>query len=101
MTIGISKADLECRLKMNLEFYDADDPTILTLKWLIDNCEELDLWLTVGENTPKDRRILFFYPSGISYIGMACEGGYYPIETLIRMEPEQPTHWQKLPENPT
>ena len=49
MIIGISKADLEDRLKMNLEFYDEDNPVISTLRWLIGTCEELDPKLPVEE----------------------------------------------------
>lgn len=68
MTIGISKEDLKDLLEINLRNYDEDDPTILTLRWIMSKCEELDTWLPIDE-APKDKSILLLLDSGMAVTG--------------------------------
>jgi hypothetical protein len=60
-------------------------------RWLLENeCEELNQWKPIDENTPKDRPLLLFYP------------GYMQIVDFFDDTNKNimPSHWQELPEDP-
>lgn len=58
MTEGISKEYLEGKLLQAKKYNDVH--LIDLLKYLISQCKELDPWLPIDENTPKDRMILIW-----------------------------------------
>lgn len=65
MTEGISKEYLEEKLLQAKKYNDVN--TIDLLKYLISQCKELDPWLTIDENTPRDRKILLYWPMFINW----------------------------------
>ena len=60
----------------------------------IKECEELNQWKPIDENTPKDRALLLFYPENVNNYEMITNGNYNPHSF------RQPTHWAELPINP-
>lgn len=101
---GISKGTLLKLLDGNHE-YKMSNPYINAqrkiLIALIGHCKELDPWLPIDENTPKDRHILIMvegvvveaYWSTYHWVSdfPNYSGGVYGL---------QPTHWKELPEDP-
>ena len=100
MTIGISKEDLIARLGE----VDRSDVRLLTLLTImISECKELNPWLPIDENTPKDRRILLLYPAmldtpSVTGLWNALKGRF--VADIVIHGSIRPTHWQELPENP-
>lgn len=88
----------EKRLIEEIELYDIDVHARDILNSLIDECQELNPWQPIDENTPKDRPILFYYPPRYQR----------NEDTLISSEPSNTravefrfaTHWMELPEPP-
>ena len=100
---GISEERLK-ELKDNDCYSGIEQSVIYEL--LSDECKELNQWLPIDENTPKDRRLLLFFPGYGSY-----DGGFL----MIRRDGKDvfaasaslsvplgiwPTHYQELPEDP-
>ena len=96
MTIGISKERLV--QLMDSHMLKSDDVRTL-MRALIRECKELNPWLPIDENTPKDRRVLLLYPN----FSAIC--GQYDITSetwwpdLKLHNDLQPTHWQELPDD--
>lgn len=87
MTIGISKERLEELSSKASRLEDKD-----FLETLIFQCTELNHWLPIDENTPKDRPILLYSP------GM--ENGCKQFVGNIESAWWKPTHYQELPGDP-
>ena len=64
---------------------------------MIDACEELNNWLPINENTPKDRPILLLTNDNIGIEGyfINLDGGYW-VDGLYHDE-IKPKAWQELP----
>ena len=95
MTEGISKERL-------IELRDGGSSPEFrrTLKWLVHNeCKELNPWMPIDENTPKDRTILI---CDIGYGQVAVDWNEFTgsFSNAHRSKYLSPTHWQFLPENP-
>jgi hypothetical protein len=98
MTEGISKERL-------LEIAANSNPDVaLVINVLIQReCKELDHWLPIDENAPKDREILLIYPENETYTQRKAVGywdGQYFETGIDSLYGEMPTHWQELPEDP-
>lgn len=94
---GISEDRLR---KIANETHDSDDtnmPVLSLLDMLMAECQELNPWLSIDENTPKDRELLLYYPnmfrSNKKIIGYAFERNVSPMHG-------HPTHYQELPDDP-
>lgn len=100
MTIGLSKEYL-CNSLESVNAAPIDESTKMAfsmlLEKLIEECYELNPWLPIDENTPKDREVLLYYPnmlrSNSKVIGYAFERNVSPMHG-------NPTHYQELPDNP-
>lgn len=93
MTEGISKE--------RLLFWNGLDTKDLTshelLEILLRECAELDPWIPIDENTPKDRQLLL---NGEFY---QCTGQWCDIITEWVDDGNRimhPTHYQELPDDP-
>jgi len=65
---------------------------------LIDECDELNPWLPIDENTPKDIWLLLVDAAKDQYIGkFASEYGKWYVDIGVHVIP---THYQELPEAP-
>lgn len=116
---GISKERLESHLKrISLQFdQDPNDQMVRMLKQLIMDCTELNPPLPIDEKTPKDKRILLFYPErsenmlfpmkpmtiagewdGDIIKGWRCD--LYLLWMQRKSKTVQPTHWQELLSQP-
>ena len=100
MTIGISKEEL-IALKESMP----DGNSKLFIHGLIIKCHELNPWLPIDENTPKDRRLNLHWPgtgwiTGC-WIQLNSTVGYFTHD-LSRYDPPsvKPTHYQELPDDP-
>ena len=65
--------------------------------------QELNPWLPIDENTPKDREILLFYPANDTYTQRKALGywdGNYFETNIDSLYGEMPTHYQELPGDP-
>lgn len=76
----------------NTSYITAND----LLRVLINECTELNPWLPIDENTPKDRLILLFDISRGVIIGQWYDGHW--VSSMIIMH--DVTHWQELPGDP-
>ncbi len=88
MPIGISEADVK---RINDQLTQQD---IFGVDNVLDPyLRELDPWLPVNEDTPKDRPLLLYMDKGPltcrQWIG--CSNGNWPWP---------PTHWKELPADP-
>ena len=91
MTEGISKRELEVELCL-LSDSNGYLGEKAMLMHLIARCTELDTWLPIDENTPKDRElILKQYATNKVWIGIIDPNCYAA---------EAPTHYKLLPEDP-
>lgn len=103
MTEGISKERLKQILhseanirNKELQFY---------LVWLITTeCTELDQWIPIDENTPKDRSLLLLWPQEIGGAMQGywlCDAWYCDMWELTgSLMSNQPTHYKLLPDDP-
>lgn len=87
MTIGISKERLEEILQSNQCTFERE-----ILDEIIKECTELNPWLPIDENTPKDRELWLYWESTghmeKSYYNHMCGADCYA------------THYQELPGDP-
>ena len=97
MTEAISKEEL-LRLKEAMP----DGQSKLFIHLLIKKCKELDSWLPIDENTPKDKSILLLWPELGAIEGYwICDSWYCDMWELTgSLISRQPTHYKLLPEDP-
>ncbi len=96
MTEGISKEDLKD--KLSTLYWSTDDCNQLITAMMCE-CKELDPWLPIDENTPKDKPIHLFYPYNkrqlIYQYKEATGWGLY-----VEFDYQHPTHYKLLSEDP-
>jgi len=102
MTIGISKEELR---RLRDHYFSLGINPVIDINNLIEQCKELNPWLPIDENTPKDRRLNLHWPgtgwiTG-SWVQLNNTVGYFTHD-LSRYDPPsvKPTHYQELPETP-
>lgn len=92
MTEGISKERLIEYRSLRL---DAEE----LLDRIIDECTELDPWLPIDENTPKDRKLVFLFENGYISSGY-WDSAYDSWETVMDVHIEslsgKITHYKLL-----
>lgn len=66
-------------------------------------CHELNPWLPIDENTPKDKRLLVYFTCGFIFIAR-YDGKSWEIEDRSGSDEYyyygQPIRYQELPDNP-
>ena len=101
---GINKDDLPNFILCLDAIYASNNQFMRThdiAKLIEEYCKELDCWLPIDENTPKDREILLFYPEQVIFetsMGRQIYAGYYKPEHKDYCR--QPTHYKEVPESP-
>lgn len=65
------------------------------IQWLMVECKELNPWLPIDENTPKDKEMLFYWPPGAT-----CNPLPVRMVGIFNKFFIKPTHYQELPPNP-
>jgi len=102
MTEGISKEYIEGKLLQAKKYNDVH--LIDLLKYLISQCTELDPWIPIDENTPKDRELLMFTRdlgqlkgSWANYPFRAPHVSHWQDNRGVII---YPTHYKLLPEDP-
>ena len=65
---GLSENDIKQFIRKHNLDYEHNDIAGM----LLEGCHELDQWLPIDENTPKDEPVLLFYPCGVCAV---CEIG--------------------------
>lgn len=95
---GISEEDL-----VNIDPWQCDNPQEL-LNEILAQCKELNPWIPIDENTPRDRRLNLYWPGRGWITGewrqLNKDIGYF-IHDGLKYEPViKPTHYQELPEPP-
>ena len=103
MTEGISKERLLEIAKAPINKNNEELQFIL--RWLITTeCADLDPWLPIDENTPKDRSLLLLWPQEIGGAMQGCwicDAWYCDMWELTgSLMSNQPTHYKLLPEDP-
>ena len=99
---GISEKDLREKFR-NLYWSTDDERQLLTA--LLTECKELNPWLPIDENTPKDKRLNLYWPGNGwitgSWVQLNNNVGYF-IHDLLKYQPPpiKPTHYQELPDDP-
>jgi hypothetical protein len=99
---GISERELQIELSQLEGHGNAGEKAMLL--HLINRCEELNPWLQIDENSPKDRPLWLF--NGVKVIGQwddcLCEWSVLPVfwngQTFDTSKPF--THYQELPGDP-
>ena len=99
MTIGISKERL---IEIN-DLTPTGTEYLMGKKAMLEElisheCKELNPWLPIDENTPKDREILGLIDG--NYKSIIHFGSFAKNWINDCGDIEIPTHWQELPENP-
>lgn len=61
-------------------------------------CEELNPWLPIDENTPKNKRLLVDFTCGLVFIAR-FDGKFWEIEEGSSDYYGQPIRYQELPDN--
>jgi hypothetical protein len=97
---GISEKRLKILLNRAIE--TSDGGSVRAYIYLLEReCKELNPWMPIDENTPKDRGVLGYVPykdGGYkSIIGWGC---FFECWVSDCGDPIEPTHWQELPEDP-
>lgn len=76
----------------------------IALNYLINQCKELNPWLPIDENTPRDRSILLLWPQEIGGAMQGywlCDAWYCDMWELTgSLMSNQPTHYKLLTEDP-
>ena len=71
-----------------------------TLEFLIrTECQELNPWRPIDENTPRDRMILI-WDDNHGHCAVAWNEFYLCFTSTIGYKYYQATHWQELPKEP-
>lgn len=100
---GISEKDLKDRQDVARRIKDYVRSTLIDE--LISECKELNPWLPIDENTPKDKRLNLYWPGNGwitgSWVQLNNNVGYF-IHDLLKYQPPpiKPTHYQELPGDP-
>jgi len=101
MTEGISKEELKD--KLSTLYWSTDDCDQL-ITAMMRECKELDQWIPIDENTPKDRSLLLLWPQEIGGAMQGywlCDAWYCDMWELTgSLMSNQPTHYKLLPEDP-
>lgn len=87
---GISEERLR-KLIENDDYYDSGIEKSVIYGLIANECHELNPWLPIDENTPKDRKLLMFIPG---------HGKEVMRHSEIKMWSPNPTHYQELPDDP-
>ena len=94
--IGISKK----RLREIVENY-CDQRIEAEIEWLIEyECEELNPWLPIDENTPKDRELLLLYSDKTKVVGVWHKDKGFDMYDDWLCKTITATHYQELPDDP-
>lgn len=96
---GISEEVLKIKLseiKRSTEFQDGRWQMLVELSLL---CTELNPWLPIDENTPKDMQIKI-YDSGYGQVIVSWNEFYRKFTDPHGHIYHHPTHYQELPEAP-
>lgn len=90
--IGISKKNLEDMLRAEGRL-----DIKIALNYLIQQCTELNPWLPIDENTPKDKPLVFYYPDidDVAVVTWNKEHKFY-----VSTKAGKPTLYQELPDDP-
>lgn len=74
-------------------FYWPSDAEKKFFESLLSECTELNAWHPIDENTPKNRNLMLYFPTGPinwrKWVGHSNSDWPFP-----------PTHWQELPKDP-
>lgn len=107
---GISEENLiACR-----EDKLVNETAVKIIDALLGCCKELNEWKPIGENTPKDRKIMVYNKVTGAYITRFSDGeypffGWTELNGIGAIDEDvlgatihypHPTHWQELPEPP-
>lgn len=95
MTIGISKKDL-----IDINPWEYDNQQDL-LNAILEKCKELNQWLPIDENTPKDKRIFLWFPEANPINKII--GKWDCVNKKFITEHSafgNPTYYQELPDDP-
>jgi len=90
----ISEEDLKDKLDIARRCHDHVRCQILYE--LLSECTELNPWLPIDENTPKDRQLLSYFPEYKNF-KRCVRIDMFPV---IGNSFGQPTHYQELPPDP-
>jgi hypothetical protein len=96
---GISKERL---LEIARQTHDSDDTNHIVLSlfdYLITECTELDPWLKIDENTPKDRPIVVYCPPYQDLESFVSKCQWHESAGFCVDELRTPTLWQELPKD--
>jgi hypothetical protein len=70
------------------------------IEFLLDQeCKDLNEWQPIDEYTPKDRKIMI-YDDSYGHAAVSWNNFYNYFTDDHGHKYMQPTHWQKLPEDP-
>jgi len=95
MTIGIHKEQLIRKLEETCQPSYRD-----ILNELIDQCKELNPWLPIDENTPKDRELLLFYSDKNKVVGAWHKDMGFDVYDDWLCKIITATHYQELSDDP-
>ena len=99
MTIGISKKDL---LELQASIFARDkgrEDELRLLTIIIDQCKELNSWLPIDENTPRNKPIKI-YDSGYGQVIVSWNAYFRCFTDPHGHKYLSPTHYQELPNEP-
>lgn len=74
-----------------------EDEVILKL---LDKCQELNPWLPIDENTPKDRELLLLYSDKTKVVGVWHKDKGFDMYDDWLCKTITATHYQELPDDP-
>ncbi|MBY0483478.1 hypothetical protein [Nitrosomonas sp.] len=101
MTEGISKEYLENSIKTITEVSGIDETSrslmLIVFNDLLKRCYELDPWIPIDENTPRNQDILITDKSKRKYIGRLFSSGIWCTQGKLDFIP---THYKLLQEDP-
>jgi len=95
---GISEKDLKDRQDVARRIKDYVRSTLIDE--LISECKELNPWLPIDENTPKDRRLNLYWKGYGWFTGQWRMGQFFCDAGLLVPVNVNPTHYQELPADP-
>ena len=97
MIIGLSKEDIVYYLE-NIRKDNNNEELRDLLKQLIGECRELDAWLPIDEDTPKDRKIIIYDSFNQSVETAWWDDGCFMYNAGDMDAPiHEPVLWQELP----
>ena len=98
MTTGISKEELR---KLRDHYFSLGINPVIDINNLIEQCKELNPWLPIDENTPKDKRIFLWFPEANPINKII--GKWDCVNKKFITEHSafgNPTYYQELPDDP-